>query len=293
MNPRILKSEIDPSVNFVWDIAPGEALEARYVRRKPEYLACYLSTQTGCAQACRMCHLTATGQNHPRDASFNEVIEQARTVLDYYSRNAPGAATVHFNFMARGEPLSSDLIVDDSRKLFLRLGDMAASYGLLPRFLISTIMPKTIPFGLPWIFPDVHPEIYYSLYSMDPKFRKRWLPRAMEAERALDALKEWQRHTKKIVRIHHALISGENDNWVGNFSDVRQIAEAVRKRGLRADFTLVRYNPPGEKYGSEPDQETYQRYAAELQTELPMSRIKTIDRVGFDVAASCGMFVNP
>lgn len=293
MQPRVLKSEIDPSVNFVWDVAPGEALEARYVRRHENYVACYLSTQTGCAQACRMCHLTATGQNHPRDAKFDEVVDQARTVLDYYHQTKPGAKTVHYNFMARGEPMDSLLIVNESQRLFLRLGEMAAEYGMIPRFLVSTIMPTSIPFSLEQLFPTVHPEIYYSLYSMDPKFRKRWLPRAMPPENALDLLTEWQRHTKKIVRIHHALIRGENDNWVGNFSDVRQIAQAVRERGLRADFTLVRYNPPGEKYGSEPDQETYQRYAAELQTELPMSRIKTIDRVGFDVAASCGMFVNP
>src|SRR5437588_13051932 len=55
------KSGLDASVN--WD-RPADVgrIEARYVRRCPDYFVVYLSSQTGCAQRCRMCHLTATGQ---------------------------------------------------------------------------------------------------------------------------------------------------------------------------------------------------------------------------------------
>lgn len=100
------KSGQDASVN--WDRPAGVGrLEARYVRRCPDYFVVYLSSQTGCAQGCRMCHLTATGQTRLRDAMFGEMIEQARTVLEHYRREGPSARTVHFNFMARGEPLAS------------------------------------------------------------------------------------------------------------------------------------------------------------------------------------------
>lgn len=290
MEPRVLKSKIDPSVNFVWDIDEKQAIEARYVRRHDDYVACYLSTQTGCAQACRMCHLTFTGQNDPRDVTLQELIVQVKTVMDYVPDTK--AKTVHYNFMARGEPLSSQVLLGWSEQIFLKLGHIARKKGLLPRILISTIMPEDLPDSLVKLFPTIHPEIYYSLYSMSPDFRRRWMPKAMDPDQALDMLTEWQRHTKKIVRIHHALIRGENDSWTEICSDTREIAHAVRKRGLRADFTLVRYNPPSERHGSEPDEGTYWAYAASLQAELPMSRIKIIDRVGFDVAASCGMFVS-
>src|SRR6188472_633182 len=95
------KSALDASVN--WD-RPADVgrVEARYVRRCPDYFVVYLSSQTGCAQGCRMCHLTATGQTRLRDVSPDEIIEQVDTVLDHYRRNAPPARSVHFNFMARG-----------------------------------------------------------------------------------------------------------------------------------------------------------------------------------------------
>src|SRR3954463_15536115 len=92
------RSTQDASVN--WD-RPADVgrLEARFVRRRPDYFVVYLSSQTGCAQGCRMCHLTATGQTRLRDATFSEIIEQARIVLDHYRREAEPARTVHFNFM--------------------------------------------------------------------------------------------------------------------------------------------------------------------------------------------------
>src|SRR5438309_11501150 len=98
------RSGQDASVN--WD-RPADVgrLEARYVRRCPDYFVVYLSSQTGCAQGCRMCHLTATGQTRLLDATLGEMIEQAQMVLDYYRCAASPARSVHCHFVARGDPL--------------------------------------------------------------------------------------------------------------------------------------------------------------------------------------------
>src|SRR5438105_1100741 len=87
-------SSQDASIN--WD-RPADVgrIEARYVRRCPDYFVVYLSSQTGCNQGCRMCHLTATGQTQLRDVTHAEFIDQAETVLDYYRNSAPPARTVH------------------------------------------------------------------------------------------------------------------------------------------------------------------------------------------------------
>jgi len=85
MEVRRLVSELDKSVNFVWDLEPGQAIEARYVRRGRDYFACYLSSQTACEKACRMCHLTQTGQNKAEDVNPDMLLEQR----DYLLRRQP------------------------------------------------------------------------------------------------------------------------------------------------------------------------------------------------------------
>jgi adenine C2-methylase RlmN of 23S rRNA A2503 and tRNA A37 len=284
------KSRQDASVN--WD-RPADVgrLEARYVRRCPDYFVVYLSSQTGCAQGCRMCHLTATGQTRLRDATVGEMIEQARTVLDHYRRAGPPARTVHFNFMARGEPLASRVLLADADGLLGELSRLAVALGLLPRHLISTIYPRELgDRRLEDIFVTHQPDFHYSIYSMSDRFRRRWLPKALPAQAALDRLASWQRSTQKIVTLHHAYIAGENDAE----GDVHAICDALEERGLMTHVNIVRYNPPDpSRHGVEPPEEVVERNAAIYRSRLPNARVSVIARVGYDVAASCGMFFGP
>lgn len=282
-------SKQDASVN--WDqVVDIGRLEARYVRRCPDYFVVYLSSQTGCAEACRMCHLTASRQTRVRDASFAEIIEQAATVLDYYRQEAPPARIVHFNFMARGEPLKNRALIADGDSLLGELSRRAVDLGLRPRHLISTIFPRQLDRPLDDIFITHHPDLHYSIYSMSPRFRQRWLPKAMPAEIALDRLMQWQRSAHKLVSLHHAYIAGENDSEV----DVHQICDAVEERGLKVDINIVRYNSADpSRYGIESEESILQRNAGIYRSRLPQSRVSIIPRVGFDVAASCGMFLGP
>ena len=284
------RSEQDASVN--WD-RPADIgrLEARYVRRCTDYFVVYLSSQTGCAQACRMCHLTATGQTQLRDATFSELIEQAETVLEHYRREGQPARRVHFNFMARGEPLANRELVADADGLLGELSRMAVALGLRPRHLVSTIYPKVAgDRALEDIFITHHPDIHYSIYSMSERFRRRWLPKAIPAEDALDRLASWQRSTHKLVTIHHAYIAGENDTE----GDVHAICDALEERALMVSVNIVRYNPHDpSRHGVEPSETVIERNASIYRSRLPNTRVGVIPRVGFDVAASCGMFFGP
>lgn len=283
-------SRFDASVN--WD-RPADVgrLEARYVRRTADYFVVYLSSQTGCNHACRMCHLTATGQTQHRDATFEELIEQARVVLDYYRRQAAPARTVHFNFMARGEPLAHQQLVAEADRLLGELSTMAVDLELRPRHLISTILPRSLgDRPLADIFRVHYPELHYSIYCMSERFRRRWLPKALPAAEALDRLAAWQRSTNKIITLHHAYIAGENDSE----ADVHAICDALEERRLVTHVSIVRYNSPdAARTGVEPSEEVITRNAAIYRARLPAGRVTVIARVGYDVAASCGMFTGP
>ncbi|HEY7311965.1 MAG TPA: hypothetical protein VH643_21555 [Gemmataceae bacterium] len=282
-------SHQDASVN--WD-KPADVgrIEARYVRRCPDYVVAYLSSQTGCDQGCRMCHLTASGQTRLRDVTHEEFLTQADTVLDHYRREAP-ARGVHFNFMARGEPLVNPVLLEHADELLGDLAQRAVALDLRPRYLVSTIFPRQLgDCLLEDIFIRYHPEIYYSLYSVRERFRRRWLPKALPVEEALDRLVSWQRSTYKICKIHYAFIAGENDSE----SDVHAICDALESRRLMVHVNIVRYNPHDpHRHGVEPPEEIIQRNAKIYESRLPYARVRIIPRVGYDVHASCGMFFAP
>lgn len=286
-SPTVFKSAEDASVNFVF---PNGA-EARFVRRIDDYFIAYVSSHAGCDRACRMCHLTQTGQTDFTPQDEYMILRQAWQVLSYYKeevsigRQKP-ASLVHFNFMSRGEPMLSPVMQSGTRwrALAARLDELAESVGIPDiRILISTIMPE----GLEYIpHGPFNPAIYYSLYSLNADFRRRWLPKAMDPVLALRRLKQAQDDYGLRVVLHWALIEGENSS----VEDAHAIGALVNKVGLRTRFNLVRYNPFSEAQGTEASEETIANYMRAIEGYMEVPGSKIVPRVGFDVHASCGMF---
>jgi adenine C2-methylase RlmN of 23S rRNA A2503 and tRNA A37 len=193
--------------------------------------------------------------------------------------------------MARGEPLANPVLLSDADALLGDLARRAVALGLRPRYLVSTTFPRELGDRLlEDIFITYHPEIYYSIYSVSEHFRRRWLPKALPVEEALDRLASWQRSTYKLCKIHYAFIAGENDAE----ADVHAICDALESRRLLAHVNIVRYNPHDpRRHGVEPPEEVIQRNARIYQSRLPYARVRIIPRVGYDVQASCGMFFAP
>lgn len=284
----ILRSEIDQSVNFVENQLVG-FLESRYVRKVDDYFICYLSSQTGCNRGCKFCHLTATNQMAFTDSDYADFVTQAVTVFRHYKQEMieKPAKYVHFNFMARGEALANKTFLRCADDILHALAHLAIAHGVKSKFNVSTIMPVTLKQSLTDIFQIVTPTMYYSLYSVNPEFRKKWLPAAMPVGQALDMLKEYQDMTKKIVKIHHCFIKDENDHP----DDISDMCVELDKRDLICEFNLVRYNPYSPEQGEESSQVQIDYNISLLSKWMP-GKVQIIPRVGFDVQASCGMFVD-
>ena len=210
---------------------------------------------------------------------------QAKQVFEHYQNELP-AKYMHYNFMARGEALANQQLITNGDEVLLELGRMALQNKVKPKFNVSTIMPKSLKTSLVDIFPLTQPTIYYSLYSMDPAFRKKWVPASMNPMEALDQLKEYQNLTKKIIKIHFAFIAGENDS----IESIQEMCNELNKRNLICEFNLVRYNPFSPDQGSESSEEVLQKLMEVLTLNFK-GKVQMIPRVGFDVKASCGMFV--
>tara|TARA_B100002019_G_scaffold289718_1_gene305908 strand:- start:98 stop:994 length:897 start_codon:yes stop_codon:yes gene_type:complete len=294
-NIRIEPSTIDNSVNFI-DNSPHQGFfESRYVRRGDDYFIVYLSVQSGCDLGCRMCHLTATKQTRYEENTIDNLVFEAKLVFEHYSNLVKSgvenpARYMHFNFMARGEVLNSPLFQnkETAYELLSRLRSLAESYQLNARFLLSTIMPKSAEnIDLEETFNVIQPYFYYSLYSLDERFRRKWLRHAMDPFEALNRLKHWSTFSEHKPKIHFSFIKGENDDY----NTIDTICEYLEKIDFKPDFNIVRYNAYSEKYGEEPEERHIQQIAQLIRNRLGVN-VKVIPRVGSDVKASCGMFIS-
>lgn len=282
----VLQSNIDQSVNFVSQQTIGY-FESRYVRREKDYFIVYLSSQSGCNRGCKFCHLTTTGQTLSVDANKWDFTQQADAVLKHYKDLKDPAKYVHYNFMARGEALANPHMIDEAPAILETLGSLAHHvYGLPAKFNVSTIMPMSLKKPLVDVFSYMNPTIYYSMYSADTAFRKKWMPGAMDVDKALSALYEYQKFNTKPVRIHFAMIDGENDTR----EDMEMLTTAIKDHKLNVNFNIVRYNP-GDDTSRETPEATILKNAEYLRELNENSTVQVVTRVGFDVKASCGMFV--
>lgn len=284
---RVLRSRVDHSVNFVQPHGKSY-LESRLVPKR-DYISAYVSSHTGCRMACKFCWLTDTGQTSFRHASGVEIAEQLRKVIDeakntQYSR-------INVNFMARGEPLANKYVLYDYGDVHTRLQIECDVVDKPMKVNISTIMPTTLANArLRDVFRDAQPHLYYSIYSVSSEFRKKWMPNAMDVERALENLRDYQEYSGLPITFHFALIDGENDSD----ESVRSVLSCIEKyRFVRTKYNVVRFNPPPSlagRYRESPRVDSVFNLLRDAAVETKNSRV--VPRAGPDVFASCGMFYN-
>jgi adenine C2-methylase RlmN of 23S rRNA A2503 and tRNA A37 len=297
----------DASVNFIFD----NGMEARFVQRSPEYFIIYLSSQTGCNKACRFCHLTQTGQTEMVHALIDDYRTQTHDVMVHWFMKTFGLFSrytetkIHVNFMSRGEFFSNSELLQNTSELFATIKRTIRSFvnnDMNIVFNISTIMPEEIDnLELCEIFDETlwydgdvlrnlsytKVRIYYSLYSMNEQFRKRWLPKAIHPKRALNKLSRFKNQFNSEVKLHWAFIEGENDS----IENLKEIFDYCDEINFQPKFNLVRYNAFSPAQGKEPSEEKIMELYGYIENRLGVGNTKIISRVGTDVHASCGQFI--
>lgn len=290
---RALASHCDQSVNHVVSTADGGMIECRYVQRRTDYFIIYVSSHTGCNLSCRFCHLTASKQVMMTPVDVEGYVAQVCQVLRTYEHRAQQGLSapqrVHINFMSRGEALANPSMLHNSKNVFQAME--RAVHVVLPdvevNFLVSSILPKSFAQPLQNVLTHPRSYLYYSLYSMQPMFRKRWLPKAHDPHHALDLCADYQQKTEQRIALHWALIRDQNDT----LEHAQEIVQAVKDRELKVKFNLVRYNPFDQK-SEETSEERIEELFSFLRQSFGDNDSRVVPRVGFDVKASCGMFLS-
>jgi 23S rRNA (adenine2503-C2)-methyltransferase len=280
---QVVDSQLDGATKMVLRTAAGYLIEAVLLRTGTGRVALCLSSQVGCAAACRFC---ATGQmGVAKNLSAAEILDQV--VLAGERMQAEGRRVRNVVFMGMGEPLHNE------ETLYQAIAALLAPdlFHYSPaHLLISTVGIPDAMVRATRRFPRVN--LALSLHSVRPAVRQRLIPLA--AKYSLNELRAAVAKVNAIqngpVMIEYLMLAGVNDSP----SDAGDLAAWLQGGSsadrLAAHVNLIPYNPidaaPELRSTERPERDAF---AAILRQAGFTTTIRY--SLGGDIAAACGQLV--
>lgn len=270
-------SQLDGATKLVLRNRTGLALESVVLRLRSGRSSVCVSSQIGCAAACRFC---ATGQmGMARNLAVEEILEQvtiAGHVLQAEDRRLRNVV-----FMGMGEPMHNRAIVEEA---VARLID-PSWFALSPRHvLISTIGIVDELRRFVERFPEV--QLAVSLHAARQEVRERLMPLAAHTSlgalrRELDAIQALRRRP---MMIEYLLLDEINDTE----ADLDALLGYCHD--LDVHINLIPFNPIESSPWLRPSTPARQ---ARFTRGLKAAGLTVTTRfsLGQDIAAACGQLV--
>ena len=261
----------DGTRKFLFELADGEHIESVLIPERDHLTLC-LSSQVGCAQACRFC-LTASG-GFQRNLSQGEILAQVRDIRRLCDR--PERLT-NLVFMGMGEPLAN------YRNLIGAIGllqDNQVGFGFSKRKItVSTagLVPRMADLGR-----DTDVGLAISLNATDNETRSRLMPvnRRYPLEVLLEACRRYPLAPQRRITFEYILLQGINDTP----DDARRLAGLLRP--IHAKINLIPFNEHAGCSYRRPDEDAVRAF----QKILIDQRYTAIIRhsKGREISAACG-----
>lgn len=272
-------SSIDGATKLVLTTAEGFLVESVILRPATGRIALCVSSQVGCAAACRFC---ATGHmGIARDLSAADILDQ----VAYANRRLSdeGRRVRNIVFMGMGEPMHNE----PSVRAALRVLQSPKGFGHPPsRVLVSTVgVPEALvrtatDFPLTNFALSLHSARQDVRESIVPLARRHSLEALREAVIALNRLQP----SKRAVMIEHVMLAGINDAE----SDVGALLDWLS--GLRVHVNLIPFNRvQSAPHLSSSSRDVIERFGRTLRSAGYPTTIRR--SLGHDVEAACGQLV--
>ena len=267
----VARSE-DGTVKHLWALDDGERVESVLIPTRERLTLC-ISSQAGCALACRFC---ATG-----DFGFRRQLRAAEIVAQY--RNSWRVARDEFDrpvsnvvFMGMGEPLANlDSVIRSLTVLHADFGLGArritvSTVGLVPGIRELARRPEQF-------------ELAVSLHAPEHELRLALMPieKRYPLPDLFAALREYQAKKNRRISLEYTLIEGVNDD--------PELASALADQafGLTCFVNLIPFNPiPSRPEWRPSARARIDRFAARLTERGVPNAVRTPR--GRDIAAACG-----
>lgn len=240
----------------------------------PDRLTVCVSTQVGCAMACRFC---ATGKGgFQRSLSVHEIVDQVLSVREVMQQRPS-----HVVFMGMGEPL---LNID---AVLASIDCLCTDLGMAQRQItISTVgVPNTLP-KLAALAQERLGRAQYtlavSLHAPNQQLREELIPtaHAYPLEKLLSDCRDYVVATGRRLSFEYILLGGLNDHP----AQALNLADLVS--GFQSHVNLIAYNPIEEETFKRPSNAAVEAFRRNLQSRGIAVSVRASR--GLDADAACG-----
>ncbi len=265
------KTAPDGTIKILQELQDGYSIESVLLIHDDHYTVC-ISTQVGCAMACKFC-LTA-GMGLKRNLSAGEIIEQ---VLNLDSLLPEDRTIRNIVYMGMGEPFHNYDNTIKSLNIFL--DDKGLNFSSR-RITVSTsgIIPGIKKFGL----EKEKANLAISLNGVTQEARQKLMPvsKRYSLEELIQACKEFPRDTRKRITFEYILMKGVTDS----LQSARKLVSLLH--GTKSKVNLIAYNENPALEFKSPDSQTVQKFQQYL---LDHGLIVTLrSSKGQGISAACG-----
>ncbi|MCB1058324.1 MAG: 23S rRNA (adenine(2503)-C(2))-methyltransferase RlmN [Acidobacteria bacterium] len=223
--PRVVEAResADGTTKYLFELVDGAVIEAVDIPDGRRRTLC-ISSQAGCALACRFCVTGYWGAG--RDLGAGEIVGQVQAIR---SRIGPLPAGLNLVFMGMGEPLLNPTAVGEALH---RLAESISwqrmtlsTVGILPALEAMAAWPR-------------RPNLAISLHAPDDDLRGRLMPvnQRYPLRELMALLRRWPLESGRKITFEYILIRDVND------APAQADAVARLLRGLAAKVNLIPIN---------------------------------------------------
>ncbi|TVM03955.1 MAG: 23S rRNA (adenine(2503)-C(2))-methyltransferase RlmN [Candidatus Brocadia sp. WS118] len=256
---------------FLVHLHDGNVIESVLLREGKRVTAC-VSTQVGCAMACRFCASGLPGLE--RNLTTGEIVEQ---VLHMKKHLLPGERLTNVVFMGIGEPLANyDNVVRSMRII-------NAGWGLGIGVRHITVSTVGVVDGIRRLAHEgLKVNLAISLHASDDVTRSKILPinKKTGIKNLVAAAREYFKVTGRDVSFEYVLIDGVNAS--------KQDAESLARllKGIQCNINVLPVNPVEEFNWRPPSQGAIEIFCNILEKHGLVATIRK--KKGSHINAACG-----
>ena len=261
----------DGTEKFLTHLFDENVIECVLLKEGRKITAC-VSTQVGCAMACRFCASGVLG--FERNLTAGEIVEQALHVKNHLQ---PDECLTNIVFMGIGEPLKNyDNVVKSVRI-------MNADWGLGIGARHITISTVGIIDGMHRLAQEgIQVNLAISLHAPNNITRSKIIPsnKKIGIDNIIAAAREYFKTTRRDISFEYILIDGVNAS--------KQDAESLARllKGVQCNVNLLPVNPVEEFHLKPPSQGTIEMFCKILEKHGLVVTLRK--KKGDNISAACG-----